>query len=92
MSSMTNETIAAKQDALAQRLEKMEVKLDSYAGNFITHEVFNLRLKELEIQIKALDVKLTELSRKRWVQNSLSAILGAVLTGLVGYVLLEVFK
>lgn len=92
MSEVTNEVLSAKQDALAQRLEKMEIKLDNYAGNFITHEVFELRMKELELRISALTAEVNRLLSQRWLQNTLSAILGSVLTGTVGYILFSVFN
>lgn len=92
MSEVTNEVLSAKQDALAQRLEKMEIKLDNYAGNFITHEVFELRMKELELRISALTAEVNRLLSQRWLQNTLSAILGSVLTGTVGYILFSIFN
>jgi len=83
--------LAAKQDALAQRLEKMEFKLDNYAGNFITHEVFELRMREFDVKIKDIDLKIATAAKQRWVQNTLSAVLGAILTGLIGYILYGIF-
>ncbi len=92
MAQVTNEVLGAKQDALAQRLEKMELKLDTYAGNFITHEVFELRMKELELRITQLTAEVNRLTSQRWLQNTLSAILGSVLTGTVGYILYTIFN
>lgn len=92
MAQVTNEVLGAKQDALAQRLEKMELKLDNYAGNFITHEVFELRMKELELRITQLTAEVNRLTSQRWLQNTLSAILGSIITGTVGYILYTIFN
>lgn len=92
MSEVTNDVLSAKQDALAQRLEKMELKLDAYEGNFITHEVFELRMKELELKITTLTTELNKFTSQRWLQNTLSAILGSVLTGTIGYILYTIFN
>ena len=99
---VTNEVLAAKQDALVQRLEKMELKLDNYAASFITSEVFELRMREQDLQFKLieksvgdridnLDKKVSALLGKRWMQNTLSAAFGSVLTTTLGYILYSIF-
>lgn len=89
MTTITNEVLSAKQDAMAQRLEKMELKIDAYAGNFVTREIFELRMKELEVQLKSLNIKLASVEKRKniqtWLTGTLSAIFGSIMTFLTFY-------
>ena len=76
----------------AQGFASLNSKLDEIAGSFITkaelataqaaadkeHEIIYGRIADNEKDIN-------ELNRKRWVQNTLSVILGAVLSILIAY-------
>jgi hypothetical protein len=59
-----------------KKLDSAASKLDEASTDFVTKEVF--------------DHTIAELKRKTWQQNTLSAILGAVLTFLVGFAWLKI--
>lgn len=67
-------------------------KLESMGKNFATHKDIEVAKEQAEAEHKAIyleiqDVKddVSALKKKSWVQNTMSAILGAVLTLLVAY-------
>lgn len=92
MSTVTNEVLAAKIDVSLTRLDKLELKIDGLDNKYVGHDIFNLRLKEVDAQIKALDIKLLQMARQKWVQNTLSAVFGAILTGVVGAIIYAIFN
>lgn len=64
-------------------LEQINKKLDAQEAKYVLVAVYEPRMAELENKVN------TALS-KRWVQNTLSAILGSILTVLIGYFLLDI--
>ena len=60
-------------------------RLDLLLPTFATHEDLTQSKAELLKEIN-------EIKASRWVQNTLSAILGSVLTLLIGYALANIFK
>ncbi|MCA9330390.1 hypothetical protein KDA11_07085 [Candidatus Saccharibacteria bacterium] len=49
-------------------------------------------LSEIYVTKKDHRTSIAELRAKRWYENTMSAIAGSVLTGIIGYILLEVFR
>lgn len=77
--------VETKLDIVLEQLKTTNEKLDILLPTFATHD-------DLHKQVKHLHQQLERIEKKRWVQNTLSAILGSVLTGLIGYVLMNIFK
>ena len=74
------EIVGLKKDIefIKNTLEKMSVKLDNVLPTFVTQPDHN-------DDIAALRKEINDIKGRRWVQNTLSAILGAVLTLLVSF-------
>lgn len=91
MSTVTNEVLGAKLDAVSSRLAKVETQMDALPDKidhkYLTHEVFDLRMKELDVQILAINRDILELKRKKtlinWAIPTLSAVAGSILTFLI---------
>ena len=87
--NMTNEVLGAKLDAVGQRLEKVEVKVDTLNNVYIPHDVFELRLKEVETSIAGINVSIQKLYNRRtvmaWATGTLSAAAGIILALLVQF-------
>ena len=76
----------------AEGFRLLNEKLDQMSHNFATHQDVAHAVEMGEIDHKAIYEKIsdverdvTALKRKNWVQNTLSAILGAVITLLVAF-------
>lgn len=83
MTSITNDVLAAKLDIVIVRLDKSDVKLDNMDTKFISQAIYDVNMKEVDLRFKAIETLIKEMNHARWVQNSLSAILGAVLASLI---------
>ena len=83
--NITNEVLAAKLDAVGERVEKFELKLDNLGKSYVQHDIFELRMKEMDLRITEIQSNLRRISSSRWLQNTLSAILGAIMSILVAY-------
>ena len=92
--AITNEVLATKLEDLTTAINKLESKFDAFTPT----NVLELRLKELDVKILALQQKDKELDAKldaqrqksnlqTWITGSLSACLGSVLTFLIVYFL-----
>lgn len=77
--------LETKLDTVIKQQEVITRKLDSLTNNFVTKEHF------AEIEDKIFD-EIREIKGRRWVQNTLSAILGVVLTLLVTYVINDLIR
>lgn len=67
-------------------------KLDAMNENFATHKDIEVAKEQAEAEHRAIYIEIQDvkddvsmLKKKSWVQNTMSAILGAVLTLLVAY-------
>lgn len=67
-------------------------KLDAMSENFATHKDIEVAKEQAEAEHRAIYIEIQDvkddvsmLKKKSWVQNTMSAILGAVLTLLVAY-------
>jgi len=74
--------IDAKVDAVLERLDKMAI---------VENELKDLK-DEFKEHKKENDKRFDEFKKRNWVQNTLSAILGAVLSLLVAYAVNNIFK
>lgn len=72
-------------DAVQKTLDKIDKQLTAVLPTFVTHD-------EHKATVDDLRSELSEIKGKRWIQNTLSSILGSVLTFLVSYALFTVFK
>lgn len=93
-------------DTIAYRLTQVEIaikdlskKMDNLAMGFATHrDVENAKtqakLEHDAIYEKIGDVEadVLQLKKRNWVQKTLSAILGATLTILIGYIIMDILK
>lgn len=77
--------LETKLDTVIKQQDVITRKLDSLTNNFVTKEHF------AEIEDKIFD-EIREIKGRRWVQNTLSAILGVVLTLLVTYVINDLIR
>lgn len=73
-------------------------KLEHMSLNYATHKDVGVAKQQAKLEHNAIyseldDVKsdIQSLKKKTWVQNTLSAILGAVLTLLIAYVFNDIF-
>lgn len=73
------------------RLEKLEIMLsglpDKLDGKFVSHDVYDLRMKELDKQILELDLKIAKVSKNKtlqmWLLGTGSAVASALLVILI---------
>ena len=83
MAKLTNEerlvTLEVKLDAVMQTLERIDKRLEKTEIQYITREKHQDDIKDLFREIETNRKKLN----KSWIQNTLSAILGSILTFLV---------
>ena len=83
MAKLTTEerlvTLEVKLDAVMQTLERIDDRLEKTEKRYVTREKHQDDLKDLFREIEINRKKLN----KFWIQNTLSAILGSVMTFLV---------
>lgn len=93
---ITNDVLGAKLDAVGQRVEKVEVKVDNLGNSYVPHDIFNLRLKELETQILSINLEITKLNKrsgsKVWLMSTGSACAAVVLAFLIQFYITNVSK
>lgn len=81
--AVSNEVLASKLDTVIARLDKQDARFDAMDARFVLQVVYEPRMLALENKVNAMVAK-------RWVQNTLSAILGSVITVLIGYFILNI--
>lgn len=79
----TNDVLAAKLDAVIARLDKQDARFDAQDTRYVLQVVYEPRMLSLENKVNGLIAR-------RWIQNTLSAVLGSTLTALVGFFVLNV--
>jgi len=77
---VTNEVLAAKLDVVIARQDKADAKFDSLGDTFVRKDIFDLRMRELDVQLKRLENRRTLMT---WLIPTASAILGSVMTYLI---------
>lgn len=83
MAKSTNSEVAVLQtqmDEVLHKLVSIEGKLDDQANTFVTKEVFELKMTELQVRLRQLENRKTLIG---WVTPTLSAALGSVFTFLI---------
>lgn len=95
-SVITNDVLGAKLDAVGQRVEKVELKVDNLNTSYVPHDIFELRLKELETQILAISLDIKKLDKKSglrmWVLGTGSAVAAVILAFLIQFYITNVGK
>jgi len=84
--------------ASREGFKDISIKLELMAGNFATHKDIEVAKKQAQMEHEAIyneleDVKrdVKGLQKKTWIQNTLSAILGAILAMLTAYAFNGIF-
>lgn len=90
--AITNGELAIEIKNISVQLSDLKASLASAAASYVSNDVFNLRMREIDLRLDVLKAEMKDLNRRRWLQNTLSAILGVVLSLLVGFFLLNVGK
>jgi hypothetical protein len=88
--NVTNEVLGAKLDAVGQRVEKVELKVDGLGTNYVAHDIFELRLKELETAIATIKIQLNQLASRRLIVGTSAAVFASILTLLAQYYITNV--
>lgn len=93
---ITNDVLGAKLDAIGQRVEKVELKVDNLGSAYVPHDIFELRLKELETQIVSMNLAIIKLDRKKgaqmWILGTTSAVAAVILSFLIQFYISNVGK
>lgn len=85
-------SVETKVDGMSVLLTTMNGKFDTFILSAVTHTQLAERLKEQNDRIDDLSNKIAAVDKRRWAQNTLSAVFGSVLTGLIGYIVLSLIK
>ena len=79
--------------------DRLEGKLDGIASGFATHKDIEVAKSQAKLEHDLIYEKISELNqdmqglkRRNWVQNTLSAILGSILTLLLAYFINGILK
>ena len=102
----TPETIAYRLTKVEEAVKELGDKLERVVGGFATHKDIEpllklpyvakeqARLEHDAIYEKIRDVErdVLQLKKRNWVQNTLSAVLGAVITLLVAYFINDIVR
>lgn len=91
---ITNEVLAEKIDGLSRRVSDLQVGQQSIASTFVSHEVFELRFKELDTNTKLVDaaqkansIEIEKIKAKRIVPTIVTATIASVLASAFTYLL-----
>lgn len=82
---ISNEGLAIEIKNLSLQIADLKSTVATTSTTFISVPVFELRMKQVDLEILQIKADIRKTSSNRWVQNSLSAIFGAVLAILVGF-------
>lgn len=85
--TVTNEGLAIEIKNLSLQIADLKSTVANSATTFISVPVFELRMKQIDLEILQIKSDISRSTSSRWVQNTLSAVLGAVLAILVGFFL-----
>lgn len=85
--------------ASREGFKKLEEKLEAMSHNFATHKDIEIAKEQAKMEHDAIYVEIADvkkdvraLQKRTWVQNTLSAILGAVLALLTAYAFNGIFN
>jgi hypothetical protein len=74
--------LQTQMDDVLQKLGEISAKIDNQSNTFVSKEVFELKIAEIEAAILGLQNRKSLIN---WVTPTISAVLGSVLTGLIIY-------
>lgn len=98
LSNVENEVKGLKNE-LRTSTERLEGKLDGIASGFATHKDIEVAKQQARLEhdaiyekIGSVEIEVHNLKKRNWVQNTLSAILGAILAILISYFFTNITK
>lgn len=99
MKTDTPETIAYRLTQVENAVKELTKKIDGVISGFATHKDIEIAKEQARLEHDAIYEKIADveqdvlaLKKRSWIQNTLSAILGSILTILLTYVLLDILK
>ena len=99
MKTDTPETIAYRLTQVENAVKELTKKIDGVVSGFATHKDIEVARNQAQVEHDAIYEKIADveqdvlaIKRRNWIQNTLSAILGSILTILLTYVLLDILK
>lgn len=78
--STTNDVLAAKLEVVIANQAKLEARVETMGDTFIRKDIFDLKMKEIEVELIKLANKKNLIN---WLIPTISAVLGSVLTFLI---------
>ncbi len=85
--------------ASKEGFESISKKLEQMSANFATHKDIEVAKEQARLEHEAVHAEIgtirddvQSLKKKTWIQNTLSAILGAILAFLISYAANGIFK
>jgi hypothetical protein len=97
--SAVEKKVGEVESTLKESTKELLTKLDGISSGFATHKDIEVAKEQAKAEHDAIYEKINDvekdvlaIKKRNWVQNTLSAILGSVLTLLIGYAMLNVFK
>lgn len=92
--NITNDVLAEKIDGLDKRMSELQHTTQNFTTTFVTHEVFELRMRAMDLAIKQVETSLTAskleivaLQKRKLVPQIMTALLSALLTAAFTYLL-----
>lgn len=82
---MTNEGLAIEIKNVQLAITDLKGTVAGMGSSFVTNEVNKLQIDAIQTQIDLIKSDLIAMRRSKWVQNTLSATLGAILAVLISY-------
>lgn len=87
LSSITNEVLAEKIDSLTGRVAEIYSMTQKFSTTFVSHEVFELRLQQIDASQKSNAIEIEKLKSRRLVPVVVISGLASIVTGLFSYLL-----
>lgn len=88
----TNDVLAANQDALSAQLGEVKAMVQGFATTFARSDVLELRFKEVDLQIKTINVEIIKLQDKKVVSAWLLPVITFVAGSGIAFLLIEYIK
>jgi len=92
--NITNEVLAEKIDGLSSRLSDLNATTQTFSATFVSHEVFELRFRELDLAIKQVDaanksnqLAIEKLQERKIIPTIVTATIASVLASVFTYLL-----
>lgn len=92
--TITNDVLAEKIDGLDKRMSELQHTTQNFTTTFVTHEVFELRMRAMDLAIKQVEASLVsskleidKLKSRRLVPQVMTALIASLLTAAFTYLL-----